>query len=629
MTITYIRIIGCILALVSVGCTKSSKTAPPKDQIREAVSAALPPFLAVETIETEPISTSPETVKVNFKLVVSPKEDLYIVDRRIPGDPSITLLKAVQQKGVKTTTYGFLQARRTMDAWSVDAPQIPTGLQQFGSPRGAFDALAHVAGSPEAEGAIQQQAANAAAAEREQKAIAERNEQSRKAFQEQREKEEQAARQKLLQATAPGVSYVGTIAYQNQRQRIRLIFTEQKGFLVRAEANNPDKPSERQTFSGELIFNPQPSRRSNDEKPYSIVLSPTAKQNEVSGRWEFYEQEGSLKLNLTDNGLEGEADIRYDYTVRLQKEANAASGANTDKRDLKIGSADTAAQRGTADAASMEGDQKALADKGTIVQQTLRDQRENEERAARQKLLHAAAPGVRYVGVISWRDQRQRIRLTFTEQSGFLLRAELTNTDNSSERRDFSGELIFTPPPEGNFRNRKAYSILLNPTGNPTKANGSWDIYKRDGALGLNLVENGLEGEAQMGGYNYELRLQKEGVAAEAVSRGSSSNTRSAETAGLTQQRLFPGERYPETRSRIIRAPEVEQWSVEKLKYAINEMYARYGLEFKDKAVSDQFRQFPWYRPDSSLSVEQIESRFTEAETNNVKLLGELRSRKR
>ena len=352
-----------VVALAPAGCREiaSQYQAPPKRQVEDAVRAGLPPFLSLDSIELEPISTGPEAVKVNFKATVTPKEDLYQVDREVEGTPPVTLLKVVQAAGTRASLYGSVEATRTMDQWTLESLEIQVGLRQFGAPRGAFHAQSYVTGSNEANAALRQQAANAAELERARKAAREQEESERIARQEQeareakarqgreeqsrivleeqrkkemeqrkkeeeeRQKEDEAARQKLILATVPGTRYVGTISYRDQRQRLRLVFTEQKNFLIRAEASNPDRPKEKQTFVGELVFKPQPeSDRSG--VAYPIVLSPVGKQDfpyetfhgEV---WAFYERgEGSLKLLLTDTGLEGEAHMGYDYTIRLQRE---------------------------------------------------------------------------------------------------------------------------------------------------------------------------------------------------------------------------------------------------------------------------------------------------------------------
>jgi hypothetical protein len=354
-----------IVALAPAGCREiaSQYQTPPKQQVQGAVRAALPPFLSLDSIELEPIPTGPEAVKVNFKAIVTPKEDLYQVDREVEGTPPVTLLKVVQAVGTEVSLYGSVEARRTMDQWTLESPEIQVGLRQFGAPRGAFPAQSYVTGSNEAKEALRQQAANAAEIERarkaaqaqrelEQKALLEqqareakarqeREEQARIVLEEQRKKEmeqrkkeeeerrkeeaaaEAEARQKLILATVAGTRYIGTLSYEGQRQRLRFVFTEQKGFVIRAEASNPDKPQQKQTFTGDLVFNPPPEK---DGSVYPIIMSPIEGIGDEWEVWSFYRRgrTGSLKLRLTDTGLEGEAHTMWlagaDYTIRLQRE---------------------------------------------------------------------------------------------------------------------------------------------------------------------------------------------------------------------------------------------------------------------------------------------------------------------
>jgi flagellar biosynthesis GTPase FlhF len=257
-----VRSIFFVVALALAGCgEKTSQYQPPKKQVEDALRACLPAFLSLDSIELEPIPTGPEAVKVNFKATVTPKEDLYQVDRKVEGTPTVTLLKVVQAAGTKVSLYGSIEARRIMDQWTLESPQIQVGLKQFGPPRGAFEAQAYVAGSNEANAALKEQAANAeriarareaalAQQERERKARAEREAREAKARQEQEEqarialeqqrqkemeqrkkeeeqlrKEAEASRQKLIQATAAGTRYIGTITHGDEVQRLRLVFT--------------------------------------------------------------------------------------------------------------------------------------------------------------------------------------------------------------------------------------------------------------------------------------------------------------------------------------------------------------------------------------------------------------------
>lgn len=96
-----------------------------------------------------------------------------------------------------------------------------------------------------------------------------------------------------------------------------------------------------------------------------------------------------------------------------------------------------------------------------------------------------------------------------------------------------------------------------------------------------------------------------------------------------TQMQRWAGEQFPETRTRVLSQAEVEQWSFDRLRYAINEMFARYGAEFGDKRVSQWFRQYAWYQSQPQLTFDQIESAMPKIERDNVKLLGNVRDVKK
>ena len=217
--------------------------------------------------------------------------------------------------------------------------------------------------------------------------------------------EEEAIRQKLMLATVPGTSYIGVISHDDERQRIRLVFTEQNGFLLGAEVNNPDNRNQKLTFTGEMSFEPKPER--NSPVAYSIVMSAVSGQGKESflggesGFAYFYAHPAALKLRPTDTGLEGESDTGFmagNFTIRLQRE----------------------------DASSVE-------------------QRKAEEEANRQKLMLATAPGARYIGTISYNKDVQHIRLVFTEQKDFLISAVVSNPNKFTQKQTFTGEMDFNP----------------------------------------------------------------------------------------------------------------------------------------------------------------------------------------
>jgi len=105
----------------------------------------------------------------------------------------------------------------------------------------------------------------------------------------------------------------------------------------------------------------------------------------------------------------------------------------------------------------------------------------------------------------------------------------------------------------------------------------------------------------------------------------SNNKTEPAPMPRLDQPATQPGERYPQTRIRLMSEDEVASWSVAQLRYAINEMYARHGLYFRSDATRKQFQQFNWYEANPNVSTETIESRFTEIERANSRLLGQIR----
>jgi hypothetical protein len=104
-------------------------------------------------------------------------------------------------------------------------------------------------------------------------------------------------------------------------------------------------------------------------------------------------------------------------------------------------------------------------------------------------------------------------------------------------------------------------------------------------------------------------------------------NAQNSETANA-EDNEFPGERFPATRLDELTAPDVSDSSLSDITYAINEMFARHGAEFKDKKVTKQFEQFSWYTPRPGLSFDEIEPEFSDLEKQNLKVLGRCRDAK-
>ena len=101
-----------------------------------------------------------------------------------------------------------------------------------------------------------------------------------------------------------------------------------------------------------------------------------------------------------------------------------------------------------------------------------------------------------------------------------------------------------------------------------------------------------------------------------------------AETDDTAAEDELPGERFAATRLDELTVPDVNESSVEEITYAMNEMYARHGAEFKDQTIATQFSEFPWYKPRPGLSLSGAEEEFTDLEKANMKVLRTCRDSK-
>jgi hypothetical protein len=104
-------------------------------------------------------------------------------------------------------------------------------------------------------------------------------------------------------------------------------------------------------------------------------------------------------------------------------------------------------------------------------------------------------------------------------------------------------------------------------------------------------------------------------------------NVQNSETTN-TEDNEFAGERFPSTRLDELTVPDVNESSLSEITYAINEMFARHGAEFKDRKVTKEFEQFSWYKPRPGLSFDEIETEFSDLEKQNLKVLGRCRDAK-
>ncbi|MCW1921190.1 YARHG domain-containing protein [Luteolibacter arcticus] len=88
----------------------------------------------------------------------------------------------------------------------------------------------------------------------------------------------------------------------------------------------------------------------------------------------------------------------------------------------------------------------------------------------------------------------------------------------------------------------------------------------------------------------------------------------------------FPGEKYPQTRQRLLTSAELKQWTNGAIRYAINEMFARHGATFAKEEIAGVFRAFAWYRPRAEIRFDIIEKdHFSDIERANLKELARAR----
>jgi len=94
-------------------------------------------------------------------------------------------------------------------------------------------------------------------------------------------------------------------------------------------------------------------------------------------------------------------------------------------------------------------------------------------------------------------------------------------------------------------------------------------------------------------------------------------------------QKPLDGERFPQTRTDDLGEEFASNLDDGDLRYAINEMYARYGMTFKDKSLQSQFEQTTWYRPNDAWTMPQVEAAFTSREHANLETLVSERASRR
>ena len=88
-----------------------------------------------------------------------------------------------------------------------------------------------------------------------------------------------------------------------------------------------------------------------------------------------------------------------------------------------------------------------------------------------------------------------------------------------------------------------------------------------------------------------------------------------------TPSHAAPGEKYPQTKTRLLQGRELRKMTNEQAQYAINEIFARHGLLFGDMKLRKQFLPFKWYKPEPGLSAADARKRFNSYEKRNVERL--------
>jgi len=98
--------------------------------------------------------------------------------------------------------------------------------------------------------------------------------------------------------------------------------------------------------------------------------------------------------------------------------------------------------------------------------------------------------------------------------------------------------------------------------------------------------------------------------------------------AEMAEDEAYPGERFPATRLDELTVPDVNESDISDITYAINEMFARHGAEFKDKKVAKQFSEFEWYQPRPGVSTNDVKNEFSDLEKANLQVLERCRDAK-
>jgi YARHG domain-containing protein len=104
--------------------------------------------------------------------------------------------------------------------------------------------------------------------------------------------------------------------------------------------------------------------------------------------------------------------------------------------------------------------------------------------------------------------------------------------------------------------------------------------------------------------------------------------TQDAEAAPAGESSDLEGEKFPATREEPITIADANELELSDVRYAINEMLARHGANFKDARIRNTFAEFSWYQPRTDLSLDEIENEFSDVEKHNISVLRRCRDAK-
>lgn len=154
----------CLLlssVLLLTGCGGDEFKKMPKKHIQYLIEATLPPFVDVGRCKLELVNKKVGEAIVNFKIVVVPKEPLYLSEKVVDGVPKVTLLKLVNEQKKEISLYGTVEVQHRNDKWILGQPTFLQDSNEIGDPICNFDASSYVVGSVEAVAALERQSNNA------------------------------------------------------------------------------------------------------------------------------------------------------------------------------------------------------------------------------------------------------------------------------------------------------------------------------------------------------------------------------------------------------------------------------------------------------------------------------------